>query len=116
MGRTEKNVLCVLVIMFSVLLMGEMTLLNMIMLVISAHIFVNIAPIKNADRNLWFMVLTTLFFLPYNVALTRASSRSLNFLCDGPVSSTLVLLIVFLFIFSMEEIVFGIMHQCLNQI
>ena len=67
MGRTEKNVLCALVIMLSVILIGEMTMLNMIMLGISAHIFVNIAPIKNADRNLWYMMLTTLFFLPYNV-------------------------------------------------
>lgn len=114
MGRTEKNVLCALMIVLSVILMGEMTLLNMIMLGISAHIFVNIAPIKKADRNLWFILLTTLFFLPYNVVLTRSTHHSLNFLCDGPVSSTLVLLIVFLFIFSMEEIVFGIMHQCLN--
>ncbi len=110
----KKQFGCIVMILSSLVLMRDISMVSMVMLAVVIHIFADIFPTCRRNRDYWFFTLTAIMFIPQNMILTRRIYRIFGFIFEGKLASITLFIIIGLFLFSIEQIVFGCMHQWLS--
>ena len=110
----KKQQGCIFILLTSLALMRDISMVSMVMMAIAIHVFVEISLACRKNSGYWFFALTAIMFIPQNMMLTRRIYRMIGFICEGKITSVLLVIIIGLFLFSIEQIVFGCMHQWLS--
>ena len=91
----------------SVVFMNSADIISMIMVAIAIHLFVSRYPLCKEFEPEWAFALISVMYIPQNVLLVKEFTDKVVLIFDGVVTLTSIVIITYLFLFSMEQIIFG---------